>query len=151
MDRGLICMKPRVSFVKVPRLTGTGWVDLGSDLISAVGWKLDGQGDLGGSGGAGRGRRRGLRRQAAATTSAVARSRGSGLDSLRDSVGRLERDARNAAAGLIWRRGGRSGLAVAPCGVPRRRACAGAKKRQPRRKKSRGGSLPCWETRRRLD
>jgi len=25
-------------------LTGTGWVDLGSDLISAVGWKLDGQG-----------------------------------------------------------------------------------------------------------
>ena len=36
MDRGLICMKPRVSFVKFPRLTGTGWVDLGSDLIGTV-------------------------------------------------------------------------------------------------------------------
>ena len=72
-----------------------------------------------------------VRRQAAETSSAVARSRGSGLDSLRDSVGRLERNARNAAAGLIWRRGGRSELAVAPCGVPRRRECVGAKKRQP--------------------
>ena len=46
----------------------------------------------------------------------VARSRGSGLDSPRDSVRRLERDARNAAAGLIWRRGGRSGLAVCRAG-----------------------------------
>ena len=43
------------SFAKTPWLTGIGSVDLGSDLIGAVGLDLDDQSDLGRvSGGAGR-------------------------------------------------------------------------------------------------
>jgi hypothetical protein len=36
LDRGLISRKERGSFEKLPRLTGTSWVDLGSDLIGTV-------------------------------------------------------------------------------------------------------------------
>ena len=43
----MIRTKPRGSFANFPGLTGMGWVDLGSDLISSVRSRSNGSGCLG--------------------------------------------------------------------------------------------------------